>query len=97
MAVFTVFSEFPQVALRTAIEQKFPNDFYHWSDTISFVKSSGTAKGISTQLGIKNRTDGDAVHGNIDAAFVMRASPSYWGWSKSSLWEWLQASFEDEN
>lgn len=93
MAVFAIMSEVPKPELRSEIERAFPDSFYHWSDTVSFVKASGTAKVVSEKLRIMSR-DGEKLFGVYDKTAVVQTSPSYWGFSKSSLWEWLKSSFE---
>ena len=94
MSVYTVFSENPQPELRSAIEREFPGAFHHWSPTVSFIQGAGPVRSIAEQLGIKSRDPNGIVSGTIDSAFVMEASPSYFGWSKATLWEWLKGSFE---
>lgn len=96
MSVYTVLSEIPQPKLREAIEREFPTGFYHWSDTVSFVQATGTAQAIALKLGIKTRSADGTVQSGFERSFVMRASPSYYGWSKSTLWEWLKSSLEGE-
>ncbi|MBW6522515.1 hypothetical protein KZ810_03310 [Sphingomonas sp. RHCKR47] len=97
MAVFTVLSEKPQQVLRAAIEREFPDNFYHWSDTVSFVAASGTAKRVAMALGVKARSEDGEVTGSIGGVVVSTLSPSYFGWSKAALWEWLKTNFEAVN
>lgn len=97
MAVYTVLSEVPQPELRVAIEREFPERFYHWSDTVSFVQGTGTAQAIAAKLGIKSRDLAGEITGQIDRSVVMEASPAYYGWSKSTLWGWLKSSLEADS
>lgn len=94
MAVFTILSELPQPALRAAIEHAYAGRFFHWTDTVSFVRAAGTSKTVSDALGIKTRNAEGLVVGTIGQTAVIQAAPSYWGWSKTEGWEWLKASFE---
>jgi hypothetical protein len=97
MSVYTVLSEVPQPALRAAIEREFPEKFYHWSDTVSFIQATGTAQTVAIKLGIKSRNDAGGIIDGIDQSVVMQASPAYYGWSKSTLWEWLKTSLEADS
>lgn len=94
MAVYSVHSEFPQPALKTAIEREFPISHFHYSGTLAFVRSDETAKQISIKLGIKTRSSEGETSGILDGAFVMQATPFYFGFTKASLWEWLKNAME---
>jgi hypothetical protein len=97
MSVFAILSEQPRSELRAAIEDVFPSGYYHWSDTVSFVRADGPAASIAKRLGIKSRNEDGEIVGPFDSAVVMRVSPSYFGWSKATLWEWLKGAFEADN
>jgi hypothetical protein len=94
MPVFVILSEAPQPTLRAAIERVYPERHFHWSDTVSFVRAVGSAKAVSTSLGIKSRDGEGNVTGSIASVVVSQLSSSYHGWSKNALWDWLKAAFE---
>lgn len=94
MAVYSVHSEHANPALHAAVVRHFAGAHYIYSDTLSFVSSVETAREVSIKLGIKTRgEDGSALSG-IEQAFVLQASPGYFGWTKTSLWEWLKNALE---
>ena len=97
MAVFSILSETPKPQLRERIEKLYAGRFYHLSDTVSFVRDNGSAQAVATSLGIRSRDPDGKVVGEIEQTAVIQTSPSYWGWSKSTLWEWLKNSFEATN
>lgn len=94
MAVFSILSEAPQPKLRARIESLYAGRYYHFSETIWFVRDNGPAKSIATNLGIQTRNSDGNVVGDIEQTAVVQTSPSYWGWTSAALWEWLKASFE---
>ena len=94
MAVFSILSEALQPQLRERIAKQYAGRFYHFSDTVSFVRDNGSAQAVATILGIRTRDSDGNVVGDIEQTAVIQTAPSYWGWSKSTLWEWLKTSFE---
>lgn len=94
MATFAVLSQSPDPQLRAAVEREYPDRYFHWSLTVSFVRASGTAANVSKALGIKTRQTDGSISGTLDDAAVILLGPSYWGWSKAEGWEWLKSAFE---
>ena len=94
MAVFAILTEVSQPELRKAVETAYPDEHFHWSDTVSFVRANGTAQKVSAEIGVKQADpEADPTSGFTSVA-VMQLAPSYFGWSKASGWEWLKDSFE---
>ena len=97
MAVFSILSETPQPHLQERIAKLYAGKFYHFSDTISFIRDNGSAQELVKNLGIRSRDADGKVIGEFEKTAVIQTSPAYWGWSKSTLWEWLKTSFEATN
>jgi hypothetical protein len=88
MAIYIVGAREINAMLANAITREFPNDHFRFSDRIWFVRGTDTAKSTSERLGIKKE--------GITGAFVIAASPLYYGVANPALWDWLKTSFEKE-
>ena len=97
MAVYAIISEFPQPELKESISQNFEGAYFHFTDTVSFVRSTGTSKAIARSVGVKDVDDDGHSTGRFENVAVVRANPSYWGFSKASLWDWLKDAFEADD
>lgn len=94
MAVFVILSENPQPDLRANIERTFPEQHFHWSDRVSFVRASGTSRDLAGKIGVQTRGDQNQVKAGLTGVAISELSPNYYGWTNASLWDWLKSSFE---
>ena len=94
MSVFAILSDRPQPELQAAVEKAYPDSHYHWSDTVSFVRTSGPALTIALKIGVRRSNPEGEPTGKFTGVVVTQLSSSYFGWSKNTLWEWLKTAFE---
>ena len=82
MAVFAVIQTFSNPRLEQNIEK---HSHLKVRDGVWLVSAEGTATDVSNML--------DISEGKAGSAIILKAS-SYYGRAETSIWDWIQASWE---
>tara|TARA_R110001606_G_scaffold275969_1_gene424166 strand:+ start:295 stop:564 length:270 start_codon:yes stop_codon:yes gene_type:complete len=89
MSVFSIQSFRPNSELAATVERVYDGRLFKLSETSWFVTDTATVKTVTEKIGVDNE-------GGFSGVVVIGVTPSYWGRSTASLWDWLRAAFEAE-
>lgn len=92
MTTFAILNRTPTQDLTGIVKAHYP-DAHIWSPNVAFVRDTASATEVSGKLEIQTKS-GDSITGKYTQIVVVEIAPNYWGFTESSLWGWLKASFE---
>lgn len=89
MSVFVIVAQEQNPELEKAIIAEFPNDHFKLGGNQWLVSATGTAKEVSTKIGISE--EGKKLEG------IVFTISGYWGRATNDTWEWIVSRWEKKN
>lgn len=89
MSVFVVIADEKKEKLGSLLEQHYPDNYYHDSEQVFFVRTGHIADKIAKNLEIKTKEGENLVNG-----VVLKLTSSFAGYTSRGFWDWLEKDDE---